>query len=329
LNLASLQPYPLLMDPFFSPRPWGGTALSGKLGKTPPETGGPYGEAWEVSDHPDGPSRVVNGPAAGMYIGDLFRSDPQVWLGTEQAPDRFPLLIKFIDAAQNLSIQVHPDDSMARPLGERGKAECWYVIDCPSGAEVIQGLIPEANAVDLRRAALNGRMAPLLRRAPIRPGDIILTPPGVVHALLEGTLVCEIQQSSNLTYRLWDWNRQPPRTLHIDEACAVSRATTPPPIVNFNDLTQGVWAQIARNPFFEIFAVQWSPNEHCEPVIPNWHGVAISVVHGGGQWSVEDGPSEPLRMGQTWFIPAGQNRAKVETGPDGLRLLLSRSLEII
>ena len=330
LNPSAFKPYPLLMDPYFSPRPWGGTRLQEALGKTLPAAGGPYGEAWELSDHPDGRSRVANGPAAGRLFGDLLRRHPRPLLGVERAPARFPLLIKFIDAAENLSIQVHPGDDQARPLGERGKFEFWLIIDCRPGAEVVQGLQPGVGPDILRQAAQSGRVQPLLRRVAIRPGDLIAMPPGTVHALLAGTLVCEIQQASNLTYRLWDWNRRPARDLHIEQACAVvSYGAPPPPSPGSMDaLAEGGWTPVFRNPFFEVHAARWSAARRSEQTMSNAHGVALSTIQGAGTLAIAGGEPQSLHPGQTWFVPAGLNDWRLAAGAEGLSLLLSRPLEI-
>jgi mannose-6-phosphate isomerase len=327
---ASFQPYPLLMDPFFSPRPWGGDRLRELLGKQVPDEGGPFGEAWELSDHPDGFSRVANGPAAGELFGDLVRRHPRALLALDRAPARYPLLVKYIDNAVALSIQVHPDDAQARPLGERGKFECWFIIDCPPGTEIVRGLKPGVTAGILREAAIDGDLGPVLRRLPIRPGDVVTIPPGVVHALLGKTLLCEIQQAVNLTYRLWDWNRQPPRPLQIEEACAVTRydAAPLPPPVNVSQLTGGAWQQLVRNPCFEVNTVRWSAGQHVELFAANAHGQVFNVVQGAGTLEIGGCQPERVRLGQTWFVPAGMERWSLEAEAEGLRLLVSQTTEL-
>lgn len=324
-------PYPLLMDPCFSPRPWGGARLRSALGKPIPE-GEPIGESWELSDHPHGRSRVANGPLAGEIFGDLYASHPLELCGAAAPPARFPLLVKYIDASGDLSIQVHPDDAAAAKAGDRGKTECWYVMDCAPGSEVIYGLAPEATAESLRGAAASGEMDGELRRLPLHPGAFLFLPAGTVHAILAGTLLCEVQQSSDLTYRLWDWGRQPPRALHIEEAIEASRfgPGNAPEIID----TRG-WSGerlLARCEFFETRLAAFSAGGSATPLTKeNRNGLIVCVVGGAGTWrelraGAGLGQGE-FKLGETWFWPAGMAQTSVEPGPEGLRLLLARSLE--
>jgi mannose-6-phosphate isomerase len=318
------------MDPFFSPRPWGGDRLRSMLGKRLPASPGPFGESWELSDHPAGLSRVANGPAIGMAFGDLLRRHPREMLGVDRAPDRYPLMIKYIDAAENLSVQVHPDDAAARSLGERGKVECWHVIDAPPGAEIIHGVRPGVTVPMLRQAALGGDFDSMLRRLPVRPGQVVIMPPGVVHALLAHIMVCEIQQASDLTYRLWDWNRRPPRPMHVEAACAVARvdAEAAPAPVALDPSREGSWQPMVKTEFFEVDAAAWRGGARAHVVTLNPNGLALNVVGGQGIVQVNGCPAEPMRLGQTWFVPAGLEDWSLEAGREGLRLLVSRSLEI-
>src|SRR5262245_57345241 len=137
--------YPMLMSPYFSPRIWGGDRLATVLRKKSPSG---TGEAWELSDHPNGFSKIFDGPYAGRRFGDLVREFPKEMCGISKPPDRFPLLVKYLDAQRNLSIQVHPDDKLVH-MGERGKTECWYIIDCPNNAKIICGLKPGATREQL------------------------------------------------------------------------------------------------------------------------------------------------------------------------------------
>lgn len=322
--------YPLLMQPIFSARPWGGRRLAGVLGKDVPEVGGPWGEAWELSDHPAGRSAVANGPYAGAAFGELTRRFAREMCGVASAPARFPLLIKFIDAGEDLSIQVHPSDATA-PAGDRGKTECWYIMDCEPGAGIVYGLADCVSAEGLRRAARSGAMEACLRRVPIRKGDFLDVPAGTVHAILAGTLICEVQQASDTTYRLWDWERQPPRPLHIEESCAVAEydPAKTPGVVCVTALAPGAWHRLLRNEFFEVRTAAWRAGEGGAAGLANPHGLALNVVEGGGTLTAEGwAPAETLRAGQTWFLPAGLERWSVRAGGEGLRLLASASLEL-
>ena len=327
--MTPLTLYPMLMDPYFSTRPWGGRRLADVLAKKVDPQGGPYGEAWELSDHPDGRSRVANGPVAGQLFGDVIRAWPDLLLGVAKAPDRYPLLVKYIDAAQDLSVQVHPSDATA-PAGDRGKTECWYVMDCDPGAQMIHGLAPGVDAAALERAARSGEIEPCIRRFEIHPGDFIDIPAGTVHATLRGTLLCEVQQSSNTTYRLWDWNRQPPRPLHVAEAVRVANydpAATPDP-VNVRQIEVGRWLRLVRNEFFETQIACWPAGEAVVLERPNPHGLILNVVEGGGSLSHPSVGEQALDLGQTWFLPARMARWGLRAGERGLRVLVSESLEI-
>ena len=145
---------------------------------------------------------IANGPYAGQTFGELVRRFPREMCGVDSAPERFPLLVKYIDAGDDLSVQVHPSDATA-PAGDRGKTECWYIMDCEPGAQLIYNLAPGVTAASLREAASSGQMEACVQRIVIRPGDFVYIPAGTVHAILAGTLLCEVQQSSNTTYRLW------------------------------------------------------------------------------------------------------------------------------
>lgn len=328
--------YPMRLEPCFSVRPWGGDRLAAALGKAVGAGPGPIGESWELSDHPDGRSRVATGPLAGEFFGDLVRRFPVGMTGRPDPPERYPLLVKYIDAAEDLSIQTHPDDAMARPLGDRGKSECWYVMECRPGAEVIHGLRDDVTPEALRRAAHSGEMEALIVRRPVRRGSFVVIPPGVVHAILGGTLICEIQQASNLTYRLWDWGRLPARTLHIEESVAASRygPDHAPAIIEtvayVQTETEGA---LVENEFFAVGlkvlnggggARRWS--------VFNRSGLIVNVVAGGGRCRSEQASPDlaegTLRLGETWFLPPGLETFELEPGAEGLRLLVSRAREL-
>lgn len=318
-------PYPLLMQPWPSARPWGGRRLETRLGKIMPACGGPWGEAWELSDHPDGRSTIANGPYAGIQFGEIVRRFPES-VGLPEPPLRFPLIVKYIDAAEDLSVQVHPDDRFA-PAGETGKSECWFIMDCREGGKIIHGLSDSITAEQLAEACRTGAIGPCLRRVPIHPGDFIQIPPGTVHAILGGTLLCEVQQCSNTTYRLWDWDRKPERPLHVEDACRVTDyKSAPPDPTPVAVLEPGRWHTLVANCYFEIRTIGWPPRANAEIETPNNHGLILNVVDGSGRIVAGDFSSS-LKLGQTWFLPAGITRFSIEsTSP--LRFLATRSLQL-
>lgn len=319
-------PYPMLMQPYASARPWGGRRLETRLGKIMPAYGGPWGEAWELSDHPDGRSTVANGVYAGIEFGEIVRRYPES-VGRTEPPLRFPLIIKYIDATEDLSIQVHPNDEFA-PVGETGKSECWYIMDCREGGEIIHGLCDSTGPERLAEACASGAMEPCLRRVPIHPGDFIQIPPGTVHAILAGTLLCEVQQCSNTTYRLWDWDRKPARRLHVADACRVTDyKDAPPPVLQVGGLEPGLWHTLVLNCYFEVRTISWPAGTSAQIEAPNAHGLIVNVVEGSGGLAAREFKSA-LRLGQTWFLPAGIERWAIESGPEPLRLLVTRSMQL-
>jgi mannose-6-phosphate isomerase len=212
-------------------RPWGGVRLA-DLVDAPHPGAGPFGEAWLA-----GPDTVVaDGPAAGATLESLARRHGAAFVGTAPAArfgDRMPLLVKLLDAAEPLSVQVHPDDAYAlreeAASGHLGKDEAWLILEAESGATVSWGWRRAVDADEVRRAASGGDLGALLREEPVSPGDVIVNEAGVVHAVGAGVLLYEVQQASDLTYRLYDHGRVGldgrPRPLHVDAALAVARLT--------------------------------------------------------------------------------------------------------
>lgn len=213
-------PFPVAFRPIFKPRPWGGRRLETMLGKSLPDES-PIGESWELVSLPGDESTVRDGPMAGRTLSELISAWGRGLLGDVELLDgRFPLLIKFLDARENLSVQVHPrprDD--ARPgIWQPGvKHEAWYVLDAEPGSELFIGLMPGVTRDDVRRAANSLDVARLIRRWPAQPGQCYYVPSGTLHALGAGVLVAEIQTPSDTTYRLFDWGRTG-RELHVSQA---------------------------------------------------------------------------------------------------------------
>jgi len=213
---------PLCFDEIFMPKPWGGRAMSRVAGKRLPP-GEPIGESWELADHPRGTSVVAGGPLAGKTLRELMRKHGRSLLGRASRGERFPLLVKVLDAKEQLSVQVHPDDRCARRMGlkDAGKTEAWYVLDVRAGGRMVMGLKSKRDIPRLRGLAESGALAARLRVMRPRQGEALLCPAGAVHALGPGVVVLEIQQNSDATFRLYDWGRTgldgKPRPLHVKE----------------------------------------------------------------------------------------------------------------
>lgn len=230
--------YPLTFDPVFRDYIWGGRNLETRLGRTLPP--GIIAESWEISGHPSSPTAVNNGPLTGQILPDVLAQLGLDLVGqrSRQMLDRgkFPLLIKLLDANKPLSVQVHPNDAYANvhENGELGKTEMWYILHAEPGAHLIYGLKPGVTPQSFRQALAAGQLETCLHQLPVKAGDAVFIPSGSVHAIMDGIVLAEIQQNSDTTYRVYDWNRVGadgrPRPLHVDKAMAV---------INFDQVEPG------------------------------------------------------------------------------------------
>lgn len=226
----------LFLKPYFSHTIWGGSRLRKIFGYDEP--GDDIGECWGISAHPDGLSYVSGGEYDGRSLKDLWENEKQLF-GNPEGIDRFPLLVKLIDAKTDLSIQVHPDDDYARENenGSLGKSECWYVLDCPENGKLVVGHNAKTHE-ELQEMIENDRWNELIREVPIRKGDFISIAPGTVHAIKGGVLLLETQQNSDITYRVYDYGRLQngkPRQLHIKQSLDVIEIPAKAPdIKNFS-----------------------------------------------------------------------------------------------
>lgn len=216
--------YPLKMQPAFKDYLWGGNRLPTEYGKI--TSLDPVAESWEVSCHPDGESVVANGPLAGESLACLVAANPAL-MGTLCAGGPFPLLIKLIDAKQGLSLQVHPDDEYARRVeGQQGKNEMWFVMEADPGAELVVGFPQPVSRQELADRIAADSLMEVVRRVPVKAGDCFCIPAGMLHAIGGGILIAEIQQNSNVTYRVYDYGRRDAagnlRELHVDKALDVT-----------------------------------------------------------------------------------------------------------
>ncbi|MGA3033723.1 MAG: type I phosphomannose isomerase catalytic subunit [Terracidiphilus sp.] len=225
--MSQLSLYPLRFEPIYQYRPWGGRRLADLLATSLPGDG-PIGEAWVLSDRDDHPSQVANGPLKGRALSEVMEQFREPLMGN-LAPcfRRFPLLLKFLDAREMLSVQVHPSDAQPDliPAGESGKTEAWVVIEASSGSRIYAGLKPGTTVNDLRHSLVNGTIVDRLVNIIPKPGDAVFIPAGTVHALGGDTVVFEVQQNSDVTFRLYDWGHVDaktgkPRSLQINQALA-------------------------------------------------------------------------------------------------------------
>mgnify|MGYP000671435443 FL=1 len=241
------------IEPVFHEKIWGGRKLETEFGYTIPD--GPIGECWAISAHPAGDCHVRDGAYAGMLLSSLWTEHHELFGAAEG--DRFPLLIKFLDAAKDLSIQVHPDDAYAAEHegGSLGKCECWYVLHADPNATIVVGQRAKSPE-EFGRLVEEGRWSELLNEVPVHAGDFFQIAPGTVHAIKGGTMVLETQQSSDITYRVYDYDRVQAdgtkRELHLQKSLDVidfgakpitsGRVSAP----TTNGITQLVCCQIGR-----------------------------------------------------------------------------------
>ncbi len=233
--------YPLRFEPIYQYRLWGGRSFSNLL-NAPLPGNGPIGEAWVLSDRDDHASQVASGPLKGCTLGRLLAKYPDQLLGTARQFKRFPLLLKFLDAKEMLSVQVHPSDAHPDliPAGETGKTEAWVVVEAGAGSRIYCGLKPGTTKPDIVQALAKGKLAGQLACFTPKSGDAVFTPAGTVHTLGGGVVVFEVQQNSDVTFRLYDWDHidgktGKPRPLQADQALAC---------INFGENTAGLVAPV-------------------------------------------------------------------------------------
>jgi mannose-6-phosphate isomerase len=300
--------YPLLLQPALHTRVWGGRRLETLFHKSLP-TAEPYGESWEMHDT----STIVNGPLAGRTIGDVLNQYGHALVGPDNDPaNGFPLLAKFLDAAEWLSIQVHPDDEQARRLEDepRGKTEAWYILSAEPGAKLVIGVQPGTSREDMAQAIRTNTLENLLVYADVTVGDVLCIPAGTIHALGPGLLIYEIQQSSDLTYRLYDWGRMgldgEPRPLHIDKGVAVANVDSLPELKHTAGDSRPV-VEIVRSLFFTTRLHQLNPRNGPRITLDTENRCfhILTCIEGTAAVAAGDTRLE-MQPGHTVLIPANQ-----------------------
>lgn len=236
---------------------WGGTKLRTVFGKKCDYD--VIGESWELSAHPDGQSVIASGIFTGMYFGEFIEKYGHDVVGWKSSSlDRFPVLIKFIDAKKDLSIQIHPDDDYALEIeNEFGKNEMWYVVDCEPGAFLYCGLKKDSSKEEIRERIENNMITDILNKIEVHKGDCVMVKAGTIHAIGAGILICEIQQNSNCTYRMYDYDRKDKfgnkRELHIDKAIDVVDVKKYKPFISDNkDVPEGAEVLVSCK-YFECY----------------------------------------------------------------------------
>lgn len=308
---------PLRLAPRLVPRVWGGGRLPALHGVAweAPAGSDPVGESWLA----DGASVVAGSPFEGATVAELAERYGRDLLGeasTARYGRRLALLVKLLDAADDLSVQVHPDDEYALTheagTGHLGKAEAWYVLRAAPGAAVLRGFARDVTAAEVRAAALDGTLPDLLRRVPVGPGDVVVNPPGTVHAVGAGLLLYEVQQSSDITYRLFDYGRVDAagrrRELHLDKALEVADlAASPATLEPAPARVPGAWRRLVTRPEFVLDAALLAPGAGVAGETTAASCEVLTVVEGAAELSA-GGEALALGTGDTVLLPAALGR---------------------
>lgn len=273
---------------------WGGNKLKKLYGK---ESADCVAESWEMSTHPDGTNMYF------ASFADYLKSNPQA---VDRRGSSFPILIKYIDARQNLSVQVHPDDEYARRVeGDNGKTEMWYIIQADDGAGIYCGFKRNTSKIEFLKKLQDDTVEELLNFIPVKEGDCYLIPAGTIHAICAGCVICEVQQSSNVTYRVYDYNRKSPdgklRLLHIDKAVDVID------FQKFENRTKSGEYKVVQGNRLRILTM--CKYFHCRELILNGEYVekndvsftALNVIEGEGRTN-----GQPFMAGDSFFVPRGE-----------------------
>ena len=264
----------------------------------------PLAEAWVLSCHPDGPSVLADGPYAGRTLAEYIEEAGPEVLGTNCGRFKeFPVLIKLIDADQDLSIQVHPSDAYAlEHEGQYGKTEMWVVLDAEEGASLYYGFRQEISREEFARRVADGTLTEVLRKVPVKKGDVFFIPSGTLHAIGAGLVIAEIQQNSNVTYRVFDYGRLgsdgKPRPLHVEKALAVTQLC-PAPALDFG-------SHLGSCRYFTTDGFEGGSSGVCDERSFR----ALLVTEGQGTLSC-GGEAKPIAKGQCFFLPAGSGAYRI------------------
>ena len=296
-----MKTYPLKFRPIFKERIWGGQQLRHSFNKDiPADT--KIGESWELADVGPDKSVITNGPLAGETIASAIEKLGKDITGQDNYAPPFPLLIKILDAQDDLSVQVHPDLETCKRTGKGDpKTECWYIIDAQQGAAIYKGLKPGVSKEQFAAAREDGTVADLLNKIVVEPGQCHFLPSGTAHAIGKGLLIAEIQQPSDTTYRVFDWNRTDadgnPRQLHIADAIES---------INFDqspaDLTVGVLGRLVDSEEFKVD--QSNMNAEEELLFSPGQMKVITIIYGQGTIEANETETTTFTKGDCILIPA-------------------------
>ncbi len=305
---------PLILEAPLKDYIWGGTKLREQFGKVSELE--KIAESWELSCHRDGMSIIGNGEYKGRTLYEYLKENPEAIGNSCESADEFPVLIKLIDASDNLSVQVHPDNEYAlRVEGEPGKTEMWYIVDCDEGASLIYGFKEQISEDDFRKSIEENTLLDKVNTVPVKKGDVFFINSGTLHAIGKGILIAEIQQSSNTTYRVYDYGRVDadgnPRELHIDKAIDVTELSPAKPykLASPEKLEGRTVQQLADCEYFTVIREEIQTSTLlCADKVSFNH---ILVLEGEG--ALTAGNNEiSLKKGSSVFVPAGTGIYKIK-----------------
>lgn len=298
--------YPLKFEPIYKKRIWGGQKLKEVFGKDIP-AGEKIGESWELADLPDDKSVIANGELTGQTLNSAIKKYPREITGDKSFSGPFPLLIKFLDAEDILSVQVHPDSQTCRRMGKGNpKAECWYIISAVSGAVIYKGLKEGVTKEKFSKAIKKGSVAELLARVPVEAGQCHFLPAGTAHSIGAGLLMAEIQTPSDTTYRVFDWNRVDDkgkaRPLHIEEALES---------INFDAYGDNLpVTTVGRLVDCEYFKIDKGHQaKGCETLLSPGRMKTLIILAGSGAILGADGTFVEFKAGDCLLVPAAYEGA--------------------
>lgn len=301
---------PLFLKPVFQEKIWGGSRLRTVFGFDIPND--KIGEDWAISAHPHGVSVVENGPFKGWKLDDLWKEHKELF-GHPTEPV-FPLLIKILDAEDDLSVQVHPDDAygMAHE-GELGKTECWYIIDAEAGAEIIYGHHAKTRE-ELAEMIQDSRWDDLLKKVPVKKGDFFYVPSGTIHAIGKGIMILETQQSSDTTYRVYDYDRKDDqgntRELHIQQSVDVTTVPAKAPELQIKEIRQGNSSIVTyvETEFFNVYEWDIKGITSFKKQAPY---TLMTVIDGAGELVIGN-QTYSLEKGTSAILPSDITEWKVQ-----------------
>ncbi len=305
--------YPIKLNPFVSETIWGGKKLIEEYGvKTEKNNAA---EGWMLSCHDAGSSSVANGEFAGKSFADVVKENPALCGKNAENFADFPILIKFIDAMDNLSVQVHPTKEYCEKTGKgQSKTECWYIIDAEEDAYLILGFENKISPEEFKAAIENNTLTDYVSKVPVKKGDFFFIESGTLHAICKGILLAEVQESSNTTYRIYDYNRVgndgKPRELHVEDGAAVTKLEkySQPDFCKGNNLDTSERKLLADCPLFKVWKLDL--DGEISGIADENSFVSLLIMDGNGALDV-CGETVSLTKGESIFIPANAGEYKI------------------